>query len=98
MTIRAMLRHPTAIVPMAMSLGALAMVAWYVASYGTAPQPDEVAQVHLWRLLIAGQLPFAAYFALRWLPRVPRQALAVLALQLGAVALAVAPVAMLGGL
>jgi hypothetical protein len=98
MTAWAMLRHPTGFLPLAMSSGALAMVASYLASYGTGPQPDEVAQVRLWQLLIAGQLPIVAYVALRYLPRAPRSALVVLALQLGAAVLAVAPVALLDGL
>ena len=33
---------------------------------------------------MAVQLPIVAYFALKWLPRAPRQALAILALQAGA--------------
>jgi hypothetical protein len=98
MTVWAMLRHPTAFVPIAMSFGALAMVAWYLASYGTGPQPDEVAQVRLWQLLVAGQLPLIVYFALRYLPQAPRPTLVVLALQLGAAVLAVAPVVLLDGL
>jgi hypothetical protein len=98
MAVWAMLRHPTAFVPIAMSFGALAMVAWYLASYGTGPQPDEVVQVRLWQLLVVGQLPIVAYVALRYLPRAPRPTLVVLALQLGAAVLAVAPVALLDGL
>ena len=98
MTVRMLLRRPDALLPIAMSFGAAAMVAWYVASYGTTPQSDEVAPVHLWQLLLAVQLPIVAVFALRWLPRSPRAALIVLAIQSGCAALAVAPVALLGGL
>ena len=43
-----------------------------------------------------GQVPILAYFVIRWLPRVPRQTLFVLALQIGAALAALAPVYFLG--
>jgi hypothetical protein len=99
MTARALIRQPTGYLPVAMSLGALAMIAWYVAAHGVVHQPDEGAQAHLWQLLVAGQVPFIAYFAIRWLPTATRPALVVLALQAGALMLlAVAPLWALGGL
>jgi hypothetical protein len=99
MTIRALMRHPTGYLPVAMSVGALAMIVWFVAVHGAVRQADEGAQAHLWQLLVAGQVPLVAYFALRWLPRARRPALAVLALQGAAVMLlAVAPLWALGGL
>jgi len=39
--------------------------------------------------LIVAQLPFVAYFAAKWLPRVGRPAVLVLSLQIAAVILAV---------
>jgi hypothetical protein len=65
MTVRALMRHPTGYLPVAMSLGALAMIVWFVAVYGVIHQPDEGAQAHLWQLLVVGQVPAIAYFALR---------------------------------
>lgn len=98
-TARALLRQPTAFLPIAMSVGALAMVAWFVAVHGVVRQPDEGAQAHLWQLLVAGEVPLIAAFALRWLPVAVRPALVVLALQVGAVVLlALAPLWALGGL
>ena len=99
MTVRALMRQPTGFLPLAMSVGALAMIVWFVAIHGVVHQPDEGAQAHLWQLLVAGQLPLSAYFAIRWLPRASRPALVVLALQVAAVLLlAVAPLWALGGL
>jgi hypothetical protein len=99
MTVRALLRQPTGYLPVAMSLGALGMILWFVAIHGTVHQPDEGAQAHLWQLLVAGQVPLVVAFAFAWLPRAPRPAIAVLALQLAAVLLlAVAPLWALGGL
>jgi hypothetical protein len=99
MTVGALMRQPTGYLPVAMSVGALAMVAWFVVVHGVAQQPDEGAQAHLWQLLVAGQVPLIAYFAFRWLPRARRPALVVLALQAAAILLlAVAPLWALGGL
>ena len=99
MTVRALMSHPTGYLPVAMSLGALAMIVWYVAVHGVVHQPDEGAQAHLWQLLVAGQVPLVAYFAISWLPRARRPALVVLAVHAAAlVLLAVAPLWALGGL
>lgn len=98
MTVSSLLRHPSAVLPLVMSLGALAMIAWFVAAHGVTRQADEGAQAHLWQLLMAGQLPVIVYFALHWIPRAPRSALIVLVLQVGAALLATAPLYVLGGL
>lgn len=99
MTIRALMRQPTGYLPVAMSLGAFAMVIWFVAVHGVVHQPDEGAQAHLWQLLVIGQVPFIGSFAIRWLPSASRQALVVLGLQAAAVLfLAIAPLWVLGGL
>ncbi len=89
---------PSAFVPMAMSLTALAMLGGaYIVGLATGHgglvrEPDEGAIAHLWQLLMAGQLPVLAFFAIKWLPRAPRQTLYVLGLQAGAVLAAMAPV------
>ena len=99
MTVQALLRQPTGYLPIAMSVGALAMIVWFVAVHGVVHQPDEGAQAHLWQLLVAGQVPLVAYFAIRWLPRARRPTLIVLALQAAALMLlAIAPLWALGGL
>ena len=99
MTVWSLMRQPTGFLPVAMSFAALAMIVWFVAVHGVVHQPDEGAQAHLWQLLVAGQVPLIAYFALRWLPIASREALVVLALQAVAVVLlAVAPLWVLGGL
>lgn len=85
-------RRPAAWIPLAMSLTALAMVIAVVVRYGPVPDADEGAAAHLFQLLIAGQLPFLAWIALRWLPRQLRPAAAVLAAQAVAILAACAPV------
>jgi hypothetical protein len=89
-------KAPSAWLPIAMSAVALALAVGHVLVAGTAREADEGAAAHLWQLLMAGQVPLIAWFAFRWLPRGPRQAIPVLAVQLAAVVAAAAPVAWLG--
>ena len=78
-----------------MSLAALAVVLAHVALYGAAREADEGAAAHIWQILMAAQLPLIAFFAIKWLPRTPGQALLVLALQACAALAALAPVFLL---
>ena len=89
------LKHPSAFLPVAMSLGALATVLIFIALHGTAPQADEGAAAHIWQLLMAAQVPIVLYFAFKWVPRSPGQAVLILALQVGAALAAMAPVFLL---
>jgi len=97
----AIVKMPSAFVPMAMSLTALAMLGGaYVFGVATGHgglvrEPDEGAIAHTWQLLMAGQLPVLAFFAIKWLPRAPRPTLYVLALQAGAALASMAPVFLL---
>ncbi len=89
------LKRPSALIPLVMSLAALGVVLGHIAVSGTAREPDEGAAAHIWQLLMAGQIPFIAFFALTWLPRDPGPALLVLGLQLAAGLAAAAPVFLL---
>jgi hypothetical protein len=91
----ATLKRPTALIPLAMSIAALSLVLGHIAIFGVARQADEGAAAHLWQLLMAGQIPVIAVFAVRWLPRTPGPALLVLGLQAVAVLAAAAPVFLL---
>jgi hypothetical protein len=86
------LKHPSAFLPVAMSLGALATVLIVVATHGIAPQADEGTAAHIWQLLMAAQAPIVLFFAIKWLPQAPRQAVPILALQVGAALAAMVPV------
>lgn len=90
------IRQPSAFMPIAMSIAALVTVLYHVAVFGIAPQADEGAAAHIWQLLMAGQLPVVAFYAVKWLPRAPETALLVLAVQGGAALAALAPVYWLG--
>jgi len=75
-----------------MSVAALAIVFIHIARFGVAPETDEGTAAHLWQILMAGQLPIIAFFAIKWLPKNPQPALVVLALQALAGLAALAPV------
>jgi len=79
-----------------MSLAALAIVLFHIAIFGTAPQRDEGTEAHIFQLLVAGQVPILIFYAVKWMRRTPRTALMVIAVQLGAVVAALAPVYLLG--
>jgi len=95
---RAILKHPSAFLPLAMSLTAIGVLCGAAiygilhGAHGIVRQPDEGTAAHLWQLLMAGQLPVLLFFAIKWLPRAPKQTLYVLALQAGAALASMAPV------
>lgn len=90
-----MIKHPSALLPIAMSIGALATVLIFIAVHGTAPQADEGAAAHIWQLLMAAQIPIVLIFAIKWVPRLPRQGVPILALQVAAALATMAPVFLL---
>ena len=92
---KVILKNPSAFLPLAMSFCALATVIIYVAVFGPAPQADEGTAAHIWQILMAGQIPIIVFFAIKWLPRTPKEALLVLVLQGGAALMALAPVFLL---
>ena len=85
-------KRPSAWIPIAMSLAALAIVLLHIVRFGTAREADEGTSAHLWQILMAGQLPIVAFFAIRWLPQSPKPALLVLVVQAFAGIAALAPV------
>ncbi len=92
MSFSTMLKQPSAFLPVAMSFAALATMLAHVVMFGVAREADEGTAAHIFQLLMAAQVPVVAFFAVKWLPRTPRQALQVLALQAVAALAALAPV------
>jgi len=74
-----------------MSTRAIATELIFIALHGTAPQADEGASAHIWQLLMAAQTPIVLFFGIKWVPRLPRQGAAILALQVAAALAAMAP-------
>jgi hypothetical protein len=86
------MKQPSAFLPLAMSLAALSMVLGHAAIFGVVHEADEGTPAHIFQLLMAAQIPVVAFFAIKWLPRAPRQTLHVLVLQAGAALAAIAAV------
>ena len=86
------IKKPSAFLPVAMSFAALAVVLGHIVLFGVVREADEGAAAHIFQLLMVAQVPIVAFFAIRWLPHVPKYGLQVLALQAGAVIAALSPV------
>jgi hypothetical protein len=89
---RSLFRNASAVIPLLMSAVALATVLIHVLATGATPATDEGTAAHVFQLMFAGQAPFVAFFALKWMPRRPSQAMHVIATQAAAALLALAPV------
>ena len=95
-SLRHVITRPTAIVPIVMSGAAfLVLFLALVFGFGTSNDGDEGTAAHLWQLLMIGQMPIVAWFAISWVPRVPRLAIAVMAVQLAAALSSALPVFLL---
>ena len=92
MNLLTVMKQPSAFLPVTMSFAALATVLVHLAMFGVVREADEGTAAHIWQLLMIAQVPIVAFFAIKWLPRTPRQALHILALQAGAGLAALAPV------
>jgi len=86
------LKHWSGWLPIAIPVFLLVLALRYVALHGLAREADEGTEAHLFQLLMPVQLAVMGYFGLTWLPRAPREALPVLALQAIAAAAVLASV------
>ncbi len=86
------MRHPSAFLPLTMSLVALSMVLVHAAIYGIVHEADEGTAAHIFQILMVAQVPLIAFFAIKWLPRTPARAVQVLAIQAGAALAAITAV------
>ena len=74
-------KQPSAWIPLLMSSAALTMILVYVAMFGIVHNQDEGTPAHIFQLIMLAQLPIAGYFAVKWLPKQPKQSLIVLVTQ-----------------
>lgn len=88
----ALAKMPSAFLPLAMSLTALAVLGGHLVLFGTAREPDEGATAHIWQILMAGQIPILVAFGFKWFRRSPKLAMRVFLLQAGAALASLAPV------
>jgi len=90
------MRRASAVIPIVMSAAALALVLIHIALFGVTREADEGAAAHIWQLLMAGQVPVIAFYAIKWLPRDPKRGIGVLGIQVAAALAAAFPVYWLG--
>lgn len=75
-----------------MSALALAFTLTYLAIFGNVHHEDEGAAAHIFQVLIGGQIFVIPFFLLANLPKKPKEAIKIFALQILAIILAFAPV------
>lgn len=86
------IRRPGAWGPIVMSLAVLVMIAATLSSSGVSRQPDEGAAAHIFQIWLVVEVVTIAAFTVRWVPRKPKEALIVLAVQIACALAACAPV------
>ena len=80
-----------------MSLIVLATMLIYIAISGVpVRQPDEGTAAHIFQIWLVLEGLMVGFFAVKWLPQMPKQALLVLMIQIVAALAACAPVFYLG--
>ncbi len=89
---QSLMKQPSASLPIAMSLTALALVLGHAAMFGIVHETDEGTAAHIFQLLMVAQLPVIAFFAIKWLPKLPSPTLKILAIQFVAALAALASV------
>jgi hypothetical protein len=89
-----LMKHPTAWLPLLMSLCALLLFLTYLWILTPVPQSngDEGIAAHVYQMLMSLQIPVMLLFPVLWLKREPRKTLLVLALQAAAWLAAFLPV------
>lgn len=95
MSFRSMMKQPSALLPLAMSLAALTLLLGHIVMFGVVRETDEGTAAHLFQLLLVSEVPVVFFFLIKWLPRYPRRALQVLVVQALAALAALAPVYLL---
>jgi hypothetical protein len=87
------LKYPSAWIPITLSLIVLIAFLVGVALFGPPiRQPDEGAGAHLFQIWLVLEVLMIAFFAIKWVPQRPKDALQILILQIVATLAACAPV------
>ena len=88
-----LLKKPSAWAPLLLSVLMIIFFLGNVAFFGVpAPEPDEGIAAHLFQIWLALEVCMITFFALKWLPQTPKQALYVLIAQICAALIVLAPV------
>ena len=88
-------RLPSALLPIGMSLAALGVVLADLARIHGGQSAGDGPAAYVFQILLVGQAPVVAFFAIKWLPRLPAEAMMMIGLQAGAAFLAMMPMVIL---
>jgi hypothetical protein len=77
-----LLVHPSALIPILMSIAALSLVLIHAAIYGIVHETDEGTSAHIFQLLMIAQLPIIVFFGFKWFKKSHRQATRILVIQI----------------
>jgi hypothetical protein len=76
------IKKPSAWIPIAIPLIFLTYIVIYILIFGIVRQADEGTAAHLFQIWLALEPLMVGFFAFKWLPREPKPALFILALQI----------------
>ena len=87
-----LLKKPSAWIPIVIPLIFFVYLVIYITVFGVVRDADEGVGAHLFQLWLTLEPFMVGFFAVKWLPRAPKQALLVLEIQIIAALAACAPV------
>src|SRR3989338_8145536 len=77
------LKKPSAWVPLVLTFLILAMEFGFLVLAGPPQrEPDEGVAAHIFQTWLVAEFFLVAFFAMRWVPQAPKQALPILAIQI----------------
>lgn len=94
-----LIKKPSAWIPIISSVLAIAGILYYVAQHGVAEvqtATDEGTPAHLFQLYLIAQVFFIGFFAIKWMAKIPKHAIVIVALQVLGVCLAIGLVLFFG--
>jgi hypothetical protein len=91
----ALLRKPSAWLPIVFSTGIMAMIVFTFTRGNLTPQSDEGTVAHIFQLWLVTEAVLIGFFAAKWLPAREKAARFILAVQIIAVLIACAPILLL---
>lgn len=87
-----LIKKPSAWIPIALSVLAIAGTLGYIAIYGLTELgigTDEGTPAHLFQLYLLAQVFLIGFFAIKWIPKTPKQAVVIAVLQVLGMCLAI---------
>ena len=79
---KSLIKKPSAWIPIIIPLIFFAYLVIYISIFGIVREEDEGTGAHLFQLWLALEPLMVGFFAIKWLPRAPKQAIFILALQI----------------